>query len=57
VVIDDVWGIDKSLGIKFKGDKSNMGKKFKVLSRGNKSCWLGDKINEGCEAKEVTKRV
>ncbi|MCH86584.1 hypothetical protein A2U01_0007442, partial [Trifolium medium] len=34
MTVDDVWGIGKAIGIKFKGDNSNM---FNVLSRASKS--------------------
>ncbi|CAJ2645133.1 unnamed protein product [Trifolium pratense] len=33
MVVDDVWGIGKAIGVKFKGDNVNM---FRVLSRANK---------------------
>ena len=54
VVFDDVWGIAKSLGVKFKSDKSDM---FQMLSRDNRSSRLGAKFNGGCEDKEVSKKV
>ncbi|PNX78871.1 putative sulfate transporter, partial [Trifolium pratense] len=33
MAVDDVWGIGKAIGVKFKGDNVNM---FRVLSRANK---------------------
>ncbi|MCI53154.1 hypothetical protein A2U01_0074400 [Trifolium medium] len=33
MALDDVWGIGKALGVKFKGDNANM---FNVLSRAGK---------------------
>jgi hypothetical protein len=46
VAVDDVWGIGKSIGIKFNGDKANM---FNVLShRGRRSvCGGGGSVGEG----------
>ncbi|MCI78600.1 hypothetical protein A2U01_0099870, partial [Trifolium medium] len=33
LAVDDVWGIGKAIGVKFKGDNVNM---FRVLSRESK---------------------
>ncbi|PNX61818.1 hypothetical protein L195_g060851 [Trifolium pratense] len=40
LAVDDVWGIGKAIGIKFKGDNVNM---FNILSRAGK----GKKENSG----------
>ncbi|GAU37650.1 hypothetical protein TSUD_220760 [Trifolium subterraneum] len=38
MVVNDVWGIGNAIGVKFKGDNSNM---FNVLSRARKSKQVG----------------
>ncbi|MCI47045.1 endonuclease/exonuclease/phosphatase family protein, partial [Trifolium medium] len=40
LAVDDVWGIGKAIGVKFKGDNVNM---FDVISRAGK----GKKENSG----------
>lgn len=37
--MEDIWGIRKSIGVKFNKDKANM---FNVLSRGGRSNHFGE---------------
>lgn len=38
-MVDDVWGIGKSIGVKYNEDKANM---FNIMSRGGRSNHSGD---------------
>ncbi|PNX65598.1 hypothetical protein L195_g062681, partial [Trifolium pratense] len=40
LAVDDVWGIGKAIGVKFKGDNVNM---FNILSRASK----GKRVESG----------
>ncbi|MCI21855.1 hypothetical protein A2U01_0043026 [Trifolium medium] len=42
MAMEDVWGIGKAIGVKFKGDNSNM---FNVLSRVGKDKQVGGDRN------------
>ncbi|PNX89689.1 hypothetical protein L195_g045811, partial [Trifolium pratense] len=50
MVVDDVWDIGKAIGVKFKGNSSNM---FNVLSRARKSNQAGGgSKTKGCESSQ-----